>query len=361
MKLKLLFVVLAFGGLSISSRADFADEGWGDLGYSKSEAEVEAIPESVDPSSVEPSPEAIAANTQSADEVMEQGESNSLQTSTVTSEDLPRQVDSSQVVDNEALARAQSEAEAAERANNSKKSKPSSTASNSSGTGRSFGKINTVRNTHGVMTEEDSGVQFFVAPFGGMTSITGNTTVDSNPRYALGAQAGLLLTSNLLLGVSFTYSEQNLSGLRSNVTNGMVGPTPDVFAYKSNSIEAGGKLFFLGRESRVRPFFGGGFGWGKSYLNYTAANLQALGYSPSYVNDFSISQFGAYGELGAEVAITRAVVVMAGFKLRGILSTTSSAEDAGELAALDPTKVAVGNSLSRSASYSIGAGLGIYF
>ncbi|MBS1958932.1 MAG: hypothetical protein JST80_05620 [Bdellovibrionales bacterium] len=352
-----------------SSRADVADEGWGDMGYSKASAEVEAIPSSIDGDKVEPSPEALRANsvttTQSSAESGEQ---------VIASEESAAPVVDNDVVDNgarpldrdnEAAARAETQAKADARAKelNSKKiaSKPAKNPATGRNEPRSFGNISTARNTYGVETEENPGVQFYVSPFGGVTSVMGNTTVDVNPKYALGAQAGLLLTSNFLLNLGFTYSEQSLSAPRINNTRGTIPATQDVFGLKSSHIEAGGRLFFLGREARIRPFFGGGFGWAKNYVNYNTANLQALGYQPQYVQDYTLSQFDGFGELGAEVAITRAIVATASFRLRGVLGVSTSADDAASAVNYDTAKIAAGSSLSRSASYTVGAGVGIYF
>jgi hypothetical protein len=77
-----------------------------------------------------------------------------------------------------------------------------------------------------------------------------------------------------------------------------------------------------------------------------------------------INQFDGYGELGAEVAITRAFVIHGSFRFRGVLGMTSSVNSSEATASgegFDNDKLAVGNSIGRNASYTVGAGLGLYF
>jgi outer membrane protein W len=217
--------------------------------------------------------------------------------------------------------------------------------------------ISTVRNTYGVMTEEKPGLKLYAAPFGGISSVVGNATADASARYALGATVGLLVSSNMMIEVGYTYSEQNLSNPRSSTLGAFVGAgTTDVFALKQNSFDAGVKLFFLGRESRFRPFFGGGMGYSKSYLNYTPNYQLVLGNQPQYASDFVTNQYTGFGEVGAEFAFTKAVVATAMFKLNGVLSSNTTNPNA-----TDSIKGTVGDSLSRTASYTVGAGVGIYF
>jgi hypothetical protein len=227
----------------------------------------------------------------------------------------------------------------------------------------SFDNISTVRNTYGVNTEEKASLKVYLAPFAGMSSLTGNTTADATPRYAAGANVGLLISSNMMLDASYTYSEQNLSNPRYNTTSGILLGTgvANVFGLKQNAFDAGVKLFFLGRESRFRPFFGGGMGYTKSYLNYTANYQQALGNQAQYLNDFVTNQITGFGEIGAEFAFTRSIVATAMFKLNGVFSSNTSASDASTTQNYDASKLEVGNSLSRTASYTVGAGVGIYF
>jgi hypothetical protein len=359
------WALLSLSGVATWAQTQLADEGWGDLGYSKTEAQVEAIPNSLDlesvgsgESPVEPSPEALAASGVTSASIVTS--ENLTEASAVSNSDS---VAVSQVLpDHEALARQETLERSQQGLNkgSNREPKKSREEGRPSGSSRTFGNISTLKNSHGVMTQEAPPVQFYIAPFGGVSTIVGNTTVDASSRFAVGGQAGFLLSSNFLLNIAYTYSEHSLSGPRTGNTI-VFGAPQDVYRLKTNHLELGGRLFFLGRESRVRPFFGGGMGWGKSYLNYSTANLQALGYQPGFVKDFTLNQFDAFGELGAEVAITRAISVHAAFRLRGVLGTTTSANSDLDAASYDAAKLAVGNSLRQTASYTLGAGLGIYF
>ena len=221
---------------------------------------------------------------------------------------------------------------------------------------RSATDISTVQNTYGVETQENAPVKFYAAPFAGMTSAFGNTTTNVTPGYAAGLGAGFLLSSSFMIDASFTHGEQNMSGPLNQTTSGVV--PSNVFNLKQNGFDAGARLFFLGRESRIRPFFGAGGAYVRSTLNYNSAFQTG---TPQALADFNLTQVNAYGELGAEVAITKSIVATAMFKVNGVMSSTTSAQDATTAANYTSDKVTVGNSLSQSATYTIGAGLGIYF
>jgi outer membrane protein W len=226
---------------------------------------------------------------------------------------------------------------------------------------RDFTKISTVQNTYGVMTEEQAPIRFYVSPMAGFGSVLGTDAATVLPRYAVGGSVGFLISDNIRLEGTYAYQEQEFSNLRINALGGVLpfgfGPT---LALKQNAWSGGAKLFVLGRESRFRPYLGGGLQWTRGTLNYTPMNLQVLSGQPQFNTDFTLNQFGGFGELGTEIAITRAIVAQLSFKLAGVI-TSSTSNDRSVNFGIDPGKSDVGNSVSRSASYLLGAGLGIYF
>ena len=225
---------------------------------------------------------------------------------------------------------------------------------------RDFTKISTVKNTYGVLTEEQAPIRFFVSPQAGFGSVLGTDAASVLPRYALGGSIGFLISENIRLEGSFVVQEQEFSNLRLNALGGVLpfGFSPSL-TLRQNVWSGGAKLFVLGRESRFRPFVGGGMHWSRGALNYSPMNLQILSGQPQFASDFILNQFGGFGEIGAEIAITRAFVAQLNFKLAGVITNTSN--DKNLNAGIDPGKSDVGNSVSRSASYLLGAGVGIYF
>lgn len=210
----------------------------------------------------------------------------------------------------------------------------------------SYDNISTVENTHGVLTEEKPPLQFYASPFAGVGSLFGSETVETAPRFATGVNAGVLISSNMLLQAGYTYAQY---GVSTPVTLGTY--TPEAYNANSHSFEAGARMFFLGRESRFRPFFGGGLGYGTIRMNY-ATSVQ-----PS--TDFKIDQFKGYGEVGMEVAFTRMIVATAMVKFNGVLSHSNSLADQGS--SYDNSTATAGDAITRAASYTLGAGLGFYF
>ena len=223
-------------------------------------------------------------------------------------------------------------------------------------------EISTVQNTFGVETEENVPVKLYAAPFAGISSAFGNNTTNITPSYAAGVNAGFLLSSSFMIELGYMYDEQNASGPTNAAALGTSSAASDLFKLKQNAFDAGAKLFFLGRESRIRPFFGAGGSYVRSTLNYNSNYLGSAASNSLFTNDFNVNQMNAYGEIGAEVAITKSIVVTALFKVRGVLTSNTSGQDA-TTAQQDYTsdRVIVGNSLSQSATYTAALGVGIYF
>jgi hypothetical protein len=227
--------------------------------------------------------------------------------------------------------------------------KPASKAS-------SIGKISTARNTFGVETVERSSFKIYLSPTFGFNSVLGINSLTVTPLYSFGGRLGFLIAESLMIEGGFTRALINTSAPVISST----GYQPlDVFEYKQNIVDVGAKLFFLGRESRLRPFVAGGFGYAISALNYTPAYQVMMGNA----SDFQIKQFQGVGQLGAEFAITRAIVASATFQVNGVFSskTQSSQSQTIGSSVLEPSRIDAGNSLSHSATYAGTLGLGVYF
>ena len=223
--------------------------------------------------------------------------------------------------------------------------------------GFTLNKISTKENTFGVETVEKTGVRLYLSPVAGIASVMGNATVDVAPQYAFGARAGLLVSDSILVEGGYTYSLMNTSAPLSGMLSGTV--PNNVLALKQNAMDAGVKLFFLGRDSRFRPFVGAGLGYTTSALSY--AQTYTGGASSQYSTDFMIHQFQGAGQLGAEFAFTRNIVATAAFKLSGVITSSDSMSDANAATTYDVSRQIAGDSLSHSATYIGTIGLGVYF
>jgi len=223
--------------------------------------------------------------------------------------------------------------------------------------GITLNKISTKENTFGVETVEKTGVRFYLAPVAGIASVMGNATVDVLPQYAIGGRAGLLVSDSILVEGGYTYTLMNTSAPLNGMLSGSI--PNNTLALKQNSMDAGVKLFFLGRDSRFRPFVGAGFGYTTSTLDY--AQAYTGGASSQYSTDFKINQFQGAGQLGAEFAFTRSIVATAAFKLSGVITSSDSMSDANAATTYDVSRQIAGDSLSHSATYIGTIGLGVYF
>ena len=280
--------------------ADLKSENWGDLGYAKTAPEVESIPNSAVEDSIQ---KESAFNTVEGDDAIV-------------------------------------------------KAKPISAP-------EPINNVSTVQNTYGVETVENPPIRVYISPFAGMSSSFGNTTVDLSPSYAAGGSVGILLNAYTTIEASFIHSEQGVSAIRSSYTSINYPIIGDVYSLKQNQFDLGVKLFFLGRESKFRPFFGGGFGYIKNSFNYQATYAQSAANQGYGIQDFQMNQVTGFGEIGIEFAFTKMIVANAMLKVDGVMSSNSSYDDSGK--PVDLNKITAGNSLSHAASYTLGAGLGIYF
>jgi outer membrane protein W len=317
--------LVALAMISVKANAATAESEWGDMGYAHpAETQVEPIPMAMTDA---PAPANHARVENDNDEIA----------STISSAEL---------MESEPKAAAPLEEVEVKPAKKSK----------------SITDISTVQNTYGVETEERQSISVYAAPFAGVTSMVGNDAADSSPQYTAGGTVGLLISNNMLVDASFTHAETAFSNPRTNsAQNVYYVPNANLMTMKQNSVSGGARFFILGRESRIRPFLGAGVSYTKGTLAYSGGYATAVANQSQFSKELDISEYQGFGELGAEVAITKNIAASVSFAMSGILSGSTSANDTVSANSYDPTRQDVANSVSRTASYCVAAGLGIYF
>jgi hypothetical protein len=111
-------------------------------------------------------------------------------------------------------------------------------------------------------------------------------------------------------GYGFNYNQNNSTG-----------------ALKQNVVDAGIKVHLLGRQSKLRPYIGGGAGYSRSYLNYDPRIVDFLrnaGYGVS--PDYDMTQFLANASAGVELQLSKSVVVGLSYKYFTVLSSRQNQE-----------------------------------
>jgi hypothetical protein len=215
-------------------------------------------------------------------------------------------------------------------------------------------------------SEEESKTRIVVAPRAGLSNMVGTQLFNVQSRYSAGLSLGVGITDFLFFDLGYTFSDYGVGIASSNYwinqlqfnlgaayTNNFA-----TYSLKQNVFDAGLKLYLLGRDSKLRPFLGGGGAYGRSYLNYDPSILAVLNQlgAQNLAMDYEATQFLGFLQAGFDVSLARNVQIGAGFRYHTVLS-------ANENSALnpyafyygnpDPSKTTAGGSLARSNFYSI--------
>jgi outer membrane protein W len=140
---------------------------------------------------------------------------------------------------------------------------------------------------------------------------------------------------------------------------------------KQNVIDAGLKLHLVGTEARLRPFFGGGGAYSKSYLNFNSQVLQQMANYSGGQNlnpDYDISSFLGYLSTGMDVRVAKGISVGAEFKYYKVLSSSESSQIGNYYGAMyynpyvpQSDTAQAGGTLAQSSFYSILGNLSFAF
>jgi len=202
-----------------------------------------------------------------------------------------------------------------------------------------------VKDSFGVLTEEEHPLRFFISPRMGYGANFGLAGISVLPDLTLGGEVGLLISDQLCFNVFYSSSDQNRLasdfGLHSD------------FLWSERSLGVGSRLFLFGASSWIHPYFGGGLSWLRGTLSPMGPVFQAGLVSGG---EIEFNRLGGFGEVGTEINLTRAVVASVHLRVSGVVSSSAKEGAVGNQELRD-----LGNSVSRSAANLLGAGVGIYF
>lgn len=170
-------------------------------------------------------------------------------------------------------------------------------------------------------SDESNKTSFYIAPRGGVSSMSTNGPFDVKGKFALGVAAGTVISDNLAFELGYTYSEYGISYA---YQQNYMGQNFETYTLKQSTIDANLKLYFLGPEAKLRPFVSGGFGYAMASTNYSQ-NLQNSWGVANYQNIYPDYKTNSYlGTIGAglDMKVNKAISIGAAFKYYTVLSST---------------------------------------
>ncbi|MBC7690135.1 MAG: hypothetical protein H7222_00045 [Methylotenera sp.] len=225
-------------------------------------------------------------------------------------------------------------------------------------------------------SSDEEKTQFTITPKGGVSSMGDNSVYSVKPRFTAGIGLGMGVSDQLTVETGYAYSEYGVGYINGG---GYSYPGMSTFedkVLKQNLFEMGLKFHLLGRDSKFRPFVGGGGAYSKSFLNYDPKFVQ---YNPGMSPDYESSAYLGYLAVGFDVKVSKSVTIGAAFKRYSVLSSrqNSSLNGAGfgnygaygnysgynsyGVTSADPGKEQAGNSLADSSFHSITVGVSFIF
>ncbi|HTL12914.1 MAG TPA: hypothetical protein VL588_10525, partial [Bdellovibrionota bacterium] len=229
--------------------------------------------------------------------------------------------------------------------------------------------------------DEPENTRVSIQPRGGFANMAGTQDYTLNSRFAAGVGADIEVSDNLAFQVGYAYSEYGVSLQSTSYTVATMqaySRNPEPVVMKQNVADAGLKMSLMGRDSKLRPFLGGGAAFAKSFINYDERALQALRASgqTALAQDYDLSQFLGYLSTGFDLKLSKSVSVGATFKYYAVLSSREN-QSLNNMGAFyspyynpysynyaygqDADKQQVSGSLSRANFYSILGGVTFTF
>lgn len=156
-----------------------------------------------------------------------------------------------------------------------------------------------------------------ITPRAGLSTMSNNFFEMKN-QYALGVALGFDVSDNVGVDVGYTFASYQV-GLLGAPNYG--GYSLNQLSYKSNTIDMGMKLFLTGRDSRVRPFVGGGLAYTIGYVNYDTS----MAYNQNIQGqDYQLNQFQGMLQAGIDFKIASNISLGMTYKYLRALSSSET-------------------------------------
>jgi len=182
---------------------------------------------------------------------------------------------------------------------------------------------------------EDGPSQVYVKPRGGIAT-TSNAAYGVKPRYAAGIAMGAMVSDFITFEVGYQY---NVMGVTAAVTNPVLiqaynlipynqgyGFSGENYSAKQNVVDLGLKLSFLGKDSKLRPYIGGGGAYTKAFVNYDTRLLSYLTQNnyTDLAKDYSYDAFAGFLNAGFDLKIAKTMSLNVDGKFYSVLSATET-------------------------------------
>lgn len=149
-----------------------------------------------------------------------------------------------------------------------------------------------------------------VQPRLGLSGMLGNTGYQVDPHFSTGVSVGFNASDHFAVDVGYQYSEFGVALASSNPfvqsIQMMDGFGMDTMTMKQNLVDAGVRYYLLNPDSTIRPFFGAGLGYAKSFINYSQAILSQT-YMQGMSPDYGLSQYLGFISAGFDVKVSKNV------------------------------------------------------
>ena len=184
--------------------------------------------------------------------------------------------------------------------------------------------VATSRASTDLSAEDPDKTQIMVVPRFGLANMKNDGSLTVSSKFTAGIGAEIMATENLSFELAYSYAEYGVDAA-SNYTYYL--PTyANSLTFKQNVFEGELKFHLLGRDSKIRPFIGGGAAYSKGFVNYSDDVFSAMRQYGFNLNspDYEISSFLGVISAGLDVKISKTVSIGGAFKYYNVLSSSGS-------------------------------------
>lgn len=224
----------------------------------------------------------------------------------------------------------------------------------------------------------DDEFKFGVSPRGGLANMVGNGYFNILPYYSVGG-ALTAYSGQFAFDLGYTYNQYGVSFMSTNPYIQTLQMQYSQFRnnpvdLKQNVIDAAIRLYLLRSEAKFRPFAGAGFGYSRSFINYSQGVQNALSQWGTNIfgQDYQLDQYlgslagGADLKLGNNFSISligKYYFVFSARETQPIYGYGAGYSPYGGYAnyGQDLDKMIVSNGLSQTNFYSLQLGVNIIF